>query len=87
MNCECGNYNEEFIQNLQNQIYIKLAYVTNRDLANIKYNLGMKEDVLDYSLLNTYAEILDKIMKCSTCFGCMKIEDVVSQIKNKLVLI
>lgn len=87
MNCECGNYNEEFILSLQSQVYSKLAFVTNRDIANIKYNLGMKEDVLDYQLLDTYASILDKILSCSTCYECMKIEDVVSQIKNKLSVI
>lgn len=87
MNCECGNYDEEFILHLQSQIYTKLAYVTNRDLANIKYNLGIECNVLDFQLLNTYAEMLDKLLQCSTCYSCIKIEDVISQIKNKISLI
>lgn len=87
MNCECGNYDSKFIENLQSQIYTKLAYVTNRDLANIKYNLGMECDVLDFQMLDEYAEILDKILQCTTCFQGQKIEDVVSQIKNKISLI
>jgi hypothetical protein len=87
MNCNCGVYNEEFIENLKSQIDGKLAYVTNRDIANNKYNLGINENILDYEFLNTYSNILEKILKCTDCFADLNVEDIISQIKNKISII
>lgn len=84
MDCNCGVYNEAFIENLRSEVLDKIAYITNRDIANQKYNLGLKEELNEYNLLPDYIVILDKILKCSTCYRGFKIEDIISQIKNQL---
>ena len=82
-----GNVDSTFIQDLITEIQVKIAYVTNRNIANIKYNLGMNEDVDDYFFLPQYIQILEGILSCENCYKDEKIQDIISQIKNQLVTI
>lgn len=82
-----GNINAEFIDGLIEEIQVKIAYVTNRDIANIKYNLGINEDVDDYFFLPQYIEILNGILACNKCYESEQIQNIVSNIKNQLVVI
>jgi hypothetical protein len=80
----CGNYNEQFICDLLKQVSDKIAFVTTRDYKNSAYNLGLKKYVTDYSDLLDIYQILNKILKCHSCYEDVNIEDVVSLVKNKL---
>jgi len=83
-NITCGNYNEEFVCNLLKQVDDKIAFVTNKDYKNSIYNLGSKTRVTNYSDLIDIHNILNKILKCNSCYEGIKIEDVVSMVKSKL---
>lgn len=80
----CGNYNDEFICNLLKQVDDRIALITNKDYKNNVYNLGLKFDATDHSDLIDLRNILDKILKCDSCYEDIDIEDVVSLTKNKL---
>ena len=80
----CGNYNEEFICDLLKQVDDKIALVTNKDYKNSVYNLGMDFYATEYSDLIDIHNILNKILKCNSCYEDVNIEDVVSMVKNKL---
>lgn len=80
----CSNYNEEFICNLLKQVDDKIALVTNKDYKNSIYNLGMKFQATNYSDLIDISNILNKILKCHSCYTDIEIEDVISMTKDKL---
>ena len=80
----CGNYNDEFICDLLKQVDNKIALVTNKDYKNSVYNLGLKSKATDYSDLIDIHNILNKILKCNSCYEDIDIEDVVTLTKNKL---
>lgn len=80
----CSNYNDEFICNLLKQVDDKIALVTNKDYKNQIYDLGMKFQATNYSDLIDISNILNKILKCNSCYADIEIEDVVSMVKDKL---
>lgn len=80
----CGNYNEEFVCNLKKQVDNKIALLSNKDYKNNVYVLGFKSQVSTHTDLITISEILDKILKCSSCYCDIDIEDVISIAKNKI---
>lgn len=80
----CGNYNDEFICNLQKEVQSKIALVTNKDYKNQIYGLGLKSNLAKYEDLLDASNILDKILKCASCYSDINIEDVVSMVKSKL---
>mgnify|MGYP003331309754 CR=1 FL=1 len=80
----CGNYNEEFICDLLKQVDNKIALVTNKDYKNSVYNLGLKSKAINHGDLIDIHNILNKILKCHSCYEDIDIEDVVSMVKNKL---
>jgi len=80
----CGNYNEEFICDLLSQVDNKIALVTTKDYKNSIYNLGMRFQATNYSDLIDIHNILNKILKCHSCYEDVDIEDVVSIVKDKL---
>lgn len=80
----CGNYNEEFICKLLSEVDSKIALVSNKDYKNSVYNLGMKFQATNYSDLIDIRNILNKILKCHSCYEGIEIEDVVNMVKNKL---
>lgn len=80
----CGNYNDEFICDLLKQVDDKIALVTNKDYKNSIYNLGLKAEATDYSDLMDVSNILNKILKCHSCYADIEIEDVISMAKDKL---
>lgn len=80
----CGNYNEEFICDLKNQVLAKIAFVTNKDYKNQIYNLGLKGNLTKQEDLIDIYNILDKILKCASCYEGIEIADVVSMVKTKL---
>jgi len=80
----CGNYNDEFICNLLKQVDSKIALVTNKDYKNNVYNLGLKSNATEHSDLIDIHNILNKILKCNSCYEDIDIEDVVNLVKNKL---
>ena len=82
-----GNFDNRFIEDLKSEISTKIAFLTNRDIANIKYNIGLNEDVTDYFFLPQYLEILDGILKCNKCYEFEQIASIVQNIKNQLVVI
>lgn len=80
----CGNYNEEFICSLQKQVLDKIAFVTNKDYKNQVYSLGLNTNLAKQEELLDIYNILDKILKCTSCYGEIEIADVVSMVKTKL---
>jgi len=78
------NYNEKFICGLLKEVDNKIALVSTRDYKNSVYNLGIKSKASDYTDLLDIHNILEKILKCHSCYDDIKIEDVVTLIKNKL---
>jgi hypothetical protein len=77
-------YNDEFICNLLKEVEDKIAFVTNRDYKNSQYDLGILAKASDYTDLIDLSNILDRILKCNSCYSDIKIEDVVSLAKTKL---
>lgn len=80
----CTNYNEEFICDLLKQVNNKIALVANKDYKNSVYNLGLRFKASNYSDLIDIHNILNKILKCHSCYEDVNIEDVVHLVKNKL---
>jgi hypothetical protein len=80
------NYNEGFIDNLKKQIQAKIALVSNKDYKNQVYSLGLSSHMDKYEDLLQLYTILDKILKCASCYSDIEIEDVVSLTKSKLNL-
>lgn len=80
----CGNYNEEFICNLLSQVSNKIALITNKDYKNHIYNLGLKVDATIHGNLIDIHNILNKILKCDSCYEDFDIEDIVNLTKNLL---
>ena len=78
------NYNTDYICELLTEVDNKIAFVSNRDLKNSQYDLGLEIDVTKYTDLIEVSEILKKILACSSCYSCFKIEDIISMAKNKL---
>jgi len=80
----CGNYDEKFIENLKHQVLNKIALETNKDLANLKYNLGLCNHISQTNHLYQYVDILDRLLECDKCMEGQDVEEIVSTIKNKL---
>lgn len=80
----CGNYNEDFITCLLKEVDDKIALLSNKDYKNNIYNLGLCVHVSKYMKLIQFKEILEKVMNCNSCYDSLKIEDIVSQVKNEL---
>lgn len=80
----CGNYNEEFLCNLLSQVDDKIALVSNRDYKDKIYNLGINKDASNYTDLLEYSRILNRILKCNTCYEDVDLESTVSNIKSML---
>ncbi len=80
----CANYDSEFICDLLKQVDAKISLITNKDYKNNVYNLGLKFDATDHTDLIDLRNILNKILKCDSCYEDINIEDVVSLTKNKL---
>ena len=59
---DCGNYDEHFILGLKKQLLGKIAFETNKDLANLKYNLGLCNHVDATIVLTQYVDILDRLL-------------------------
>jgi len=80
------NYNNEFITCLKKEVDDKIAFVANKDYKGAIYNLGVSDNVGKYSDLIQMSEILDKILKCNSCYSenNIKVEDVISIIKSRL---
>lgn len=80
------NYDNEFIEDLLKQVESKIAFVSNRDYSNQIYDLGIKCKASDYTDLIELQGILDRILKCASCYSenDIKIEDVVALTKSKL---
>ena len=78
------NYNEKFICELLKEVDNKIALVSTRDYKNSVYNLGINSKASDYSDFLDMHNILEKILKCHSCYEDIKIEDVVTLVKNKL---
>jgi len=84
MTITCNNYDEEFITDLLKQVQNKISLITNTDYKNNIYNLGLKLDVTHHSNLLDIENILNKILKCNSCYEDFDIEDIVSLTKNLL---
>jgi len=80
----CGNYNEEFIEGLKKKLLNKIALESNKDLSNLKYGLGLCDHIDSTNILIQYVDVLDRLLDCDKCMSGMKVEDIVSAIKNKL---
>lgn len=77
-------YTEEFIKDLKNQVDIKISFIVNKDYKNSIYGLGKNINLGDKSKFIEYSRILENILSCNDCYKDIKIDDVVSMIKNKL---
>jgi len=80
----CGNYDYDFICSLKKQVEDKIALVSNKDYKNNIYNLGLNSNITSYTDLIDISEILEKILKCNTCYCDLEIEDIISMVKSKL---
>ena len=80
----CGNYDSEFICDLLKQVDAKISLITNKDYKNNVYNLGLKFDATDHTDLIDLRNILDKILKCNSCYEDFDISEIVSVTKNIL---
>ncbi len=78
------NYDYDFICDLKKQVDSKIAFVSNRDYKDSVYGLSLGIELDKYASLLEYSEILDKILKCHSCYKSLKIENIISQIKNTL---
>jgi len=79
-------YNSEFVENLLKQVEDKIALLSNKDYKNAIYNLAAS-NITGYSDLLTCRDILEKVLKCHTCFvGCHepRIEDIIQIVKSKI---
>ena len=81
---DCSNYDEHFILGLKKQLLGKIAFETNKDLANLKYNLGLCNHVDATIVLTQYVDILDRLLECDSCLKEENVEEIISTIKNKL---
>lgn len=80
------NYDTEFIGCLLKEVEDKIALISNKDYKNNIYNLEVIKNLGKYSDLITCKEILEKVLKCDSCFteNDIKIEDVITVVKMKL---
>ena len=78
----CGNYDNVFINNLIKQLDNKIAFIADKDYKNSIYNLGLCGSIKEYKKLLRLRNILDKILKCDSCYAGMDIENIVSIAKN-----
>lgn len=80
------NYNNEFIGCLLKEVDDKISLISNKDYKTQIYNLGKSKNPASYSDLLFCHDILEKVLKCDSCFkqNDICIEDVVSVVKNKL---
>ena len=69
---------------IKHQVLNKIALETNKDLANLKYNLGLCNHVDATIVLTQYVDILDRLLECDKCMEGQDVEEIVSTIKNKL---
>lgn len=86
-NCpNCNNYTVDFLEDLKEQLKCKISNTASRDLINSKLFLNNKKPIIDSEdiTLVSYIGILDEIIHCSSCYKDENIEDIVSEIKNKL---
>jgi len=82
----CNNYTIDFLEDLKEQLKCKISNIASRDLINSKLLLNNKKTPIgaeDITLVS-YISILDEIIHCSSCYKDENIEDIVSEIKNKL---
>jgi len=77
-------YNEDELCGLLKEVNDKIALVSNRDYKNSIYNLGINKSIENYKDLLSMSSILDKILKCNSCYEDIDLEEVVSNIKSKL---
>lgn len=77
-----ANHDDVFVASLLKRVEDTIALVSNKDYKNNIYNLAVTRDMGTYSDLLQYRDILDKILKCHSCYNDedFKIEDIVSQV-------
>lgn len=85
-NCpDCNHYTTNFLEDLKDQIKCKISNIASKDLINNKLFLNNKSAInLENITLISYINILDEIIRCSSCYKNENIEDIISEIKNKL---
>lgn len=85
-NCpNCNHYTNDFLEDLKDQLKCKLSDIASKDLINRKLFLNNKFTVnIEDITLISYINILDEIIHCSSCYKDENIENIVSEIKNKL---
>lgn len=77
-------YTEDFVEDLISEVESKIALISNKDYKNNIYNLGLCNNLDIASDLIAVRDILNKILKCNTCYCDTNIQDVITIAKNKL---
>ena len=78
------NYPDIFIKDLQKDVQKALAKTINKENSTRKLDLGLKVHTRDYLKLSAYNSILNNLLNCSTCNTGFTVEQIVSNIKNRI---
>ncbi len=77
-------YTNDFIKNLQDQVSRKIAKTVNKENQNRKYDLGEEINEEGIIKLTYYNNLLERLLKCDSCFKGYDPEDIVNIVKKNL---